>query len=1063
MALAGKPGQAFIIPDPAFQGRASLYSATSEAGPSPGAAVPDADLVFGSLVPLQSGELDDAVVPVTYSIQDAGGPGNATFLWRRATEASPSDRGVDDVRRFWGYHGPRGTNTVDNNACCWSSFLGKWVVGLVNRTSSSLQTYVRHPDDDWYDTWTSLGSIFLSTRGGTINSNDHGLQMIELSDGRILFVFRVTPRSYGALAVDFDVYMSANGGLTIYPVALDILRSAGVAAFTHEDCQFRLARAGEWIRLCVADTSGDLHTFLSTDFGLTWKEIAEKTGILGSTGGTDDVRPFALVGIDDAGTFMLTSRNTATGTTTNHYQATQDGVWTEITGSGIVQPANVRQIVLVNTGTWLYEFVWWSDGTTGQDDGWNLRRVRCEDFAADVFLAWEEIPTQQMSAFLDTAYNPLRTSAAWNGSEILFFSGLATTGGLELDTATAWYWGGWSTRTLGDFQTKIDLDSQTGSIFDIYWCVAFGAPDDPVSTSWTKVTSGTGADALTPGHDLILTATTATSTVYYEWSVAAASVANPEFGISEAACFSWIMRLDTGDGDVANDNVGARFISTDATGGIAHVDVSVRIATGGQLRLRDNVGGVDQDTAIDLDTGASGTYLEFRLWFAPDSPANCDMRVAVYNLGTRVWTVGAATTAAFGGGVANTVVRFGHLGQTQATQMRSWWREFGMGIHDTTLSQEGFSTFGGNQERFGAVADAFPVRVEQGLYVQWAGGAGAHTDTYTGAIDHQYPAEALFVDSPQIGWRSTSVANNTLIFIANQGQDEGLFWHDAVAVFGSNNRNVRIDYDDNVNFSSPNNVMDVNLDLWSGDVDLVDAASITLDLASATTPVVAGQFTGCYIRVLTGGAAGETFKITDHAQNTSGPSRAVLVCGDLEDPLSSYGLVSGDTIAIFGGSGADFGVATIGYKYMRVRFLDTTTAEGYHTLGTIVAGNKVSIDVPIDWAITDDMQPNVTTIRARSGIAWAYEESPPQRTITGRLVGDNQRWREMFRHMLRRVGLERRAIALVLDDEDMVGPKVMLGRVKNGAALDNAAYYRHADDNSIHPMGDMSLVFVEEA
>jgi hypothetical protein len=145
---------------------------------------------------------------------------------------------------------------------------------------------------------------------------------------------------------------------------------------------------------------------------------------------------------------------------------------------------------------------------------------------------------------------------------------------------------------------------------------------------------------------------------------------------------------------------------------------------------------------------------------------------------------------------------------------------------------------------------------------------------------------------------------------------------------------------------------------------------------------------------------------------------------------------------------------------MRIRLADTDTAEGYHQLGTIVAGVSIDVDVPMDWAHTDNEQPNVTSYRTKSGIAWAFQEGPSQRTIEGRVVGDAERWREKFRNMMRQIGYEGKACALVLN-ADQTPETLMLGRVKSGASLDQAGWYRDSF-GIMRTAGDLSLTFVEE-
>jgi hypothetical protein len=203
-----------------------------------------------------------------------------------------------------------------------------------------------------------------------------------------------------------------------------------------------------------------------------------------------------------------------------------------------------------------------------------------------------------------------------------------------------------------------------------------------------------------------------------------------------------------------------------------------------------------------------------------------------------------------------------------------------------------------------------------------------------------------------------------------------------------------------------------------------------------------------------GSSTGKTYKITRH------PSLNRVVF-DAE----SFGAIGdpspGDQFCIFSSNGVlKYASESASRAYMRIRLADTDTAEGYHQLGTIVAGVSIDVDVPMDWAHTDNEQPNVTSYRTKSGIAWAFQEGPSQRTIEGRVVGDAERWREKFRNMMRQIGYEGKACALVLN-ADQTPETLMLGRVKSGASLDQAGWYKDSF-NIMRTAGDLSLTFVEE-
>jgi hypothetical protein len=227
-------------------------------------------------------------------------------------------------------------------------------------------------------------------------------------------------------------------------------------------------------------------------------------------------------------------------------------------------------------------------------------------------------------------------------------------------------------------------------------------------------------------------------------------------------------------------------------------------------------------------------------------------------------------------------------------------------------------------------------------------------------------------------------------------------------------------------------------------------ASITL--TGSSFPWSTGDLVGCYVENTS--AAGESARITRHL------APGVLQLDSINGDALSYGFALGATVVIY----APYGFTTfsrVNERFMRIRIpYWSSVSEGYYTLGTVVAGIKLDIDVPMDWAHTDDEQPNVTSYRTKSGVTWAFAEGPVQRTIAGRVVGDAEEWRQKFRALLRQVNYEGKAVVLGADS-DTNYKNIMLGRVKSGSSLDNAGYYI---DNSgyLRPAGDMSLTFVEE-
>ena len=295
--------------------------------------------------------------------------------------------------------------------------------------------------------------------------------------------------------------------------------------------------------------------------------------------------------------------------------------------------------------------------------------------------------------------------------------------------------------------------------------------------------------------------------------------------------------------------------------------------------------------------------------------------------------------------------------------------------------------------------------------------------------------------------------------------------YDAVAVFGCNARTLKIDQSDDPNFGSGTGADTLNLQRYptaGGGLSGLDTNTRTVVFSSGTFPEAAEREpVGEYLYAEDGVQAFTSYGIT--RQRDRGSSR-LFYLDDLPDTnasdhFSPAGGTATSEFTIYGDSGAVELVNATGgtFRYLRVRIIeqDTPDGESYFRIGTLVLGQKLTVDVPLDWAFTDNEQPNVTTYRTRSAVQWGYQEGPPQRTVVGRFVGDwDDRFRDRMRYMLRELSYEVRAIALVLD-EDRPVESAILGRVTNGNEQDNAMWWE--DVNGVkRTAGDLSLTFVED-
>lgn len=312
----------------------------------------------------------------------------------------------------------------------------------------------------------------------------------------------------------------------------------------------------------------------------------------------------------------------------------------------------------------------------------------------------------------------------------------------------------------------------------------------------------------------------------------------------------------------------------------------------------------------------------------------------------------------------------------------------------------------------------------------------------------------------------------TFIMDSHKSQvNDNRYSHNAASVFGTNCRQWIIDYSDVQDFSTVSSSEVLDTALFKTDLlPMVVSACTENQLQFQVNPeVIRGSLLNKYIRFVTGSATDaslfSTWKVIEH-----GDDNTILVESGYAPSsinLEFQGVSAGDEFIVFDDHGAVMFSDLKKFRYVRVRALDVDFAEHELRLGALQIGQRLHIDVPMDWSFTDNQQPNVTTYRSRGAVTWAYNEGPPQRTISGRIVGDVESYRDKLRFVQNYLQYETRALTLVLDEDAIAsgghGPnnKVVLCRINSGNQQDNSAWYIDNDGN-LRTAGDLSLTFTEE-
>ena len=355
------------------------------------------------------------------------------------------------------------------------------------------------------------------------------------------------------------------------------------------------------------------------------------------------------------------------------------------------------------------------------------------------------------------------------------------------------------------------------------------------------------------------------------------------------------------------------------------------------------------------------------------------------------------------------------------------------------------------------------------MRLAFGGGSAAEGDTFQLVTQDVYDVNNT-IGSSLLNWQSaTDTTDSYIIFESNKNA----FAHNGWGVFGLNCKDITIEYSNDITFATSNVI--TNIDLSTGIVGRIDSVfegnqtvEVTFDSLQGfqdlkDNGLVSTDKNNLYARFTTLSASttnialDESFKIIDHFDNK------LILDGTSDILTASVGstlTIYSDRIVIRQSSIDD----TI-KKYMKLT-MSGDTFEGYHTLGTIVAGQVIDFDVPMDWSFTDEENANIQNNLSRSGVKWGYPEGPPTRTISGRIIGDvSQYQRSKIRTALRKQQYSANPLVLVLEEssKQTTHPNnVVLSRYTNEHSMDNAGWYYDETTETWYAVGDLSITFEED-
>ena len=460
------------------------------------------------------------------------------------------------------------------------------------------------------------------------------------------------------------------------------------------------------------------------------------------------------------------------------------------------------------------------------------------------------------------------------------------------------------------------------------------------------------------------------------------------------------------------------------------------------------------------------------------------------------------------------ILRFGHLpnspGGTPHMDRRSNWRSINVfkseerggsagKIKNSALSQ--FRAYDIDtdwpQHLRGRLITGNPINMGYAISARWGGASGFSGDNFNGLTKYQYGAENLTLPSPRLQYRSkldlTRSSSDTfkVVLVADPDNTMTKFKWNCIAAFNSNIGNIGIRVsEDKVTWNTvvPTHQTYISR-AFSPDILSMESPNkvvVRLGGGPGYMPENAEWNTseGKPFYVNLGGTIGSpptvftrTANIVECIRISDTEYHLIL---DTDFDITLLGTLS--AITVFSGRWVYKNDGIQSNRYIEItgdRDLGNATNEAL-SVGTIIVGIQESLEVPLEWTSTSNEQPNVTNYKTKGGLSWAYPEGPPQRTITGRLVGDvSQEQRDTLRQLLRsHTQYETRPVVLVLDDTDATATRyapyadpdnVILGRITSGSQLDNAAWYQQTKSNSPaadidiwKQAGDMAITLEEE-
>ena len=926
--------QGIIVPDEriTLANIDATNSSYTEQGPRPGA--PVADDSKDTLRPIISGAQS---VDVRAGIVRAGGVGDAELAFRTSTEGSSDWRGwgspsapvwSDSIFYLSGYvKGGHDCVTDPNTQDVYTAH--------ISYTVSNYKCYfTKWSAADWTSTTTEIGATWTTER-----TTPAGCVSICVEPSGRIVVF------YGDKSVFSD-----DGGSTFEDYSIGGFDAVETSPHTHT--RLRVFRVGGQYAAISLVSNDDVQQYASSD-GMVWTQLQSATQTLGTEYDVTEMPDgTAWVGYRDSAHHMKAFQMTSA------YQLVSgltSGAESVTSGSGVAATEDVT--ICADTDGRLYAFVNNSEAVE------SYRRIGT---------TW-------------TAYD---TGTADGQSDYVWFSAVVATctmGGVMLvtdaqnDQATGQsdqlrgtLCGGWSSLVanhLGNRQASPGYVGTTGVGAVHYQALA--VPDaDSGTAPWTS--SGTaGGSASITSDGLVLSG----ANQMYKYTLPDDQL--PFVVQWQVAATTTVMPTGT------RPRPGLQ-INSVYTAGSTMYELRVLYRPTEVVVYCVACGGSVVTAAID-DTSVSRIY---HLQIDSDGALEFLHRLP----SETVWTLGGTGTPSTKTNSGSSYVQFGHYA-SGATQASTWKWIQARKIEDVGTRQlqwvRGVSNLVGRP--LAAFGSPVPVigTTAQAAYLHAEGGSSPDASTYDIDAAHDYPIEAVLPavePSPSVGWRSTSTAEQSIVWDLGSATTSKSYIGKAIALYvdGCNMQQIAVEYSDNPaggwtaagTLDLSNGYTSLNYTL-TGDVVEVRAGS-----GEAADYIFGEDLVGSHI-VLNGKSRKIAANLSGQWGVTGTTTRPALrleaVDGTESAAQTAYINMQRGAMIIYGSS-------LVKARYWRLRIpasqavcgLGSDPETGYR-IGSVVFGEFMAFGSGTGSGWNEVTSPNYTEVTTRRGSVVRKSYGPPSR------------------------------------------------------------------------------------